>query len=52
MDLFQKKSDVKYLTFDKGDSVLKKYDLVFSGIKHHIRKIDDYDVVYNTGLNF
>ena len=21
---------------------------MFSGIKHHIRKIDDYEVVYNT----
>ena len=42
------KNSVKYLTIEKGNSVLKKYDQVFSGIKHHIRKIDDYEVVYNT----
>ena len=42
------KNGVKYLTIDKGDSVLKKYDQLFSGIKHHVRKIDDYEAVYNT----
>ena len=35
------KNGNKFLTIDKGDSVLKKYDQVFSGIKHHISKIDD-----------
>ena len=48
MDMFQKKFGSTFLTSDKGDSVLKKYDQVFSGIKHHIGKIDDYEVVYNT----
>ena len=44
------KTGVKYLTIDKGDSVfLKKYDQVFSGIKHHIKKVDDSEFVYNTG---
>ena len=28
------------MTIDEEDSVLKKYDQVFSGIKHHIKKID------------
>ena len=32
------KNGVKYLKTDKGDSMLKKYDQVFSGIKHHIKK--------------
>ena len=31
----------KFLTIDKGDSVLKRYNQVFSGINHHIKKIDD-----------
>ena len=35
------KNGNKFLTIDKGDSVLKKYDQVFSGIKHHIKKNDD-----------
>ena len=26
--------------------MLKKYDQVFSGIKHHIKKIDDGEVNY------
>ena len=47
MDLFQKKNGNKLLTIDKGDSVLKRYDQVFSGIKHHIKKIDDKEVSYN-----
>ena len=38
----------KFLTIDKGDSVLKKYGQVLSGTKHHIKKIDDSEVVYNT----
>ena len=37
-----------FLTIDKGDSVLKMYDQVFSGIKHHIKKIDDNEVNYNS----
>ena len=47
MDLFQKKNGNKILTIDKGDSVLKRYDQVFSGINHHIKKIDDKEVNYN-----
>ena len=43
----EKNSD-KYLTIDKGDSVLKKYDQVFSEIKHHIKKISDEDVNFNS----
>ena len=31
------KNGNKYFTIDKGNSVLKKYDQVFSGIKHHIK---------------
>ena len=42
------KNGNKFLTMDRGDSVLKKYDQLFAGIKHHIKKIDDYEVVYNT----
>ena len=45
------KNDNKFLTIDKGDSVLKKYDQVFSGIKHHIEKVDNVDVNYNTGYD-
>ena len=33
---------------DKRDAVLKKYDQVFSGIKYHISKIDDGEVVYDS----
>ena len=36
------------LTIDKGDSVLKKYKQVFSRIKHHIKKIDDGEVNFNS----
>ena len=32
------KNGNKFLTIDKGDIALKKYDQVFSGIKHHIKK--------------
>ena len=42
------KNGNKFLTTDEGDSVLKKYDQVFSGIKHHIEKVDNIDVNYNT----
>ena len=56
--MFQKKNGNKFLTIDKGDSALKKYDKLFSGIKHHIKKINDSEfdnkfseVVYNTDHN-
>ena len=49
------KNSVKFLTIDKGDSVLKKCDQLFSGLKYHIKNIefgnkfpDDSEVVYNT----
>ena len=35
------KNGIKYLNIDKNDDVLKKYDQVFSGIKHHIKRIDN-----------
>ena len=41
------KNGNKFLTVDNGDSVLKKYDQVFSGIKHHIKKIDGIEVSYD-----
>ena len=42
------KNGNKCLTIDKGDSVLKKYDQVFSGIKHHIKKIGNKEVNFNS----
>ena len=45
------KNDAKYLTIDKGDIVLKKYDQVFSGIKYLIGKTDDSEFVYSTDHN-
>ena len=42
------KNGNKFLTIGKGDSVLKKYDQVFSGIKYYIEKVDNVDVNYNT----
>ena len=42
------KNSVRFLKIDKGDSVLKKYDQVFPGIKNHIKKIDNTDVNYNS----
>ena len=47
MVMFQKKNGNKFLAIDKGDSVLKMYDQVFSGIKHYIKKIDDGEVNYS-----
>ena len=41
------KNGTRFLKIDKGNSVLKKYDQVFSGIKHHIKKIDDNEVNFN-----
>ena len=38
------KNGVEFLKIDKGDSVLQKHDQVSSGIKHHIKKIDDIEV--------
>ena len=40
------KNGNKYLTIDKNDGVLRKYDQVFSGIKYHINKIDGSEVIY------
>ena len=48
MVMFQKKNSVRFLKIAKGDSVLKKYDQVFTGIKHHILKIGNTDVNYNS----
>ena len=42
------KNGSKFLVIDKGDSVLKKYDQVFSGIKHHIKKIDNKEINFNS----
>ena len=42
------KNGNKFLTIDKGDSALKKYDQVFSGIKHHIKKIGNKEVNFNS----
>ena len=42
------KNGNKFLTIDKGDSVLKKYDQVFAGIKHHIKNVDDNEVNFKT----
>ena len=42
------KNGSKFSVIDKGDSVLKKYDQVFSGIKHHIKNIDNKEVNFNS----
>ena len=42
------KNGFKFLSVDKGDVVLKKYDQVFAGIKHHIKKISDEEVNFNS----
>ena len=42
------KNGVRYLKIDKGDSVLKRYDQVFSGIKYHVRKISGEEVIYDS----
>ena len=44
------KNGNKFLTIDKGDAVLKKYDQVFSGIKYHIEKVDG-EVNINSDYN-
>ena len=43
------KNGVRFLKIDKGYAVLKKYDQVFAGIKHHIKKIDNTGINYNSG---
>ena len=42
------KNGNKLLTIDKGDSVLRKYDQVFSEIKYHIEKVDDNEANFNS----
>ena len=42
------KNGNKCLTIDKGDSALKTYGQVLSGIKHHTKKIDDNEVNFNS----
>ena len=39
------------MTTDKRYNVLKKYDQLFSGIKHHIKKTDDGQVNYSAEYN-
>ena len=46
-----KKNVNNFFIIDKGDIVLKKYDQVFSGIKHHVGRIDNSEVNYNTDHN-
>ena len=45
------KNVFKFLSIDKGDAALKKYDQVFSGIKYHIGKISGEEVVYNSDFD-
>ena len=42
------KNGNKFLTIDKGDSALIKYDQVFPGIKYHIEQIGDNQIVYDS----
>ena len=42
------KNSNKFLTIDKGNAILKKYDQVFSGIKYHIERINGKEVVYGS----
>ena len=42
------KNGIKFLRIDKGDAVLEKYDQVFAGIKHHIKKISHEEVNFNS----
>ena len=45
----------KFLTTDKRDAVLRKYGQVFSGIKHHIKKLVEKKLILTltlTKLNF
>ena len=46
----EEENDVKYLIISdiaRNTNVLKKYDRVFSGIKHHIKKINSSDCEYD-----
>ena len=43
------KNGITFLSIDKADAVLKKYDQVFPGIKYHIKKISDEEVNFNAG---
>ena len=45
------KNGNKFLSIDKGDAVLKKYDRVFAGIKCHIKKISDEEVNFNSNVS-
>ena len=45
------KDGYKFLSIDKGDSVLKKYDQVFSGLKYDIGKTSGEDVVYDSNFD-
>ena len=45
------KNGFKFLSIYKGDPVLKKYDQVLSGIKYHIKKISDEEVVYDSNYD-
>ena len=49
--IVSKKNGFKFLSIDKGDAVLKKYDQGFAGIKHHIKKISDEEVNFNSGYD-
>ena len=45
----EEKNGVKYVNIAntiRNNEVLKKYEQVFSGIKYHIKKIDNSDGVY------
>ena len=46
--IVSEKNGFKFLSIEKGDAVLKKYDQVFAGIKHHIKKISDEKVNFNS----
>ena len=45
------KNGYKFLSIDKGNSVLKKYDRVFSGLKYHIKKIRGEELVYDSDFD-
>ena len=56
--IVSEKNGVKCLTIDKGDGALKKYDQVYSGIKHHLGEIEfgnkfpgDEKVNFNSGYD-
>ena len=45
--IVSEKNGFTFLSIDKGDAVLKKYDQVFACIKHHIKNISDKEVNFN-----